>query len=195
MNPLLRIFLLEWIQALLWLAWMLYWWLGAGRLKAVERRESCLQSADHRVPLVLGVSLFVLPAQALGALATPFIARSLTGYGIGVAMVALGLGYAVQARRHLGANWSSTITLKQAHSLIRSGPYRHVRHPIYTGILLACVGSALTLAEWRGLLAVLLIAVALIFKLRREERWMLERFGNDYAEYRKTSWALLPGLY
>ncbi|EQD61549.1 Isoprenylcysteine carboxyl methyltransferase, partial [mine drainage metagenome] len=76
-----------------------------------------------------------------------------------------------------------------------SGPYRHVRHPIYTGILLAFVGSALALAEWRGVLAVLLAAVALIIKLRREERWMLERFGSDYAEYRKASWALLPGLY
>ncbi|EQD65405.1 Isoprenylcysteine carboxyl methyltransferase [mine drainage metagenome] len=194
MNPLLRIFLLEWIP-LLWLAWLLYWWLGAGRLKAVERRESRLQRASHGVPLALAVLLFVLPGHDLGALATPFIARSWTGYGIGVALVALGLGYAVQARRHLGANWSGTVTLKQEHSLIRSGPYRHVRHPIYTGILLAFVGSALALAEWRGVLAVLLAAVALIIKLRREERWMLERFGSDYAEYRKASWALLPGVY
>ncbi|MHB8309585.1 MAG: methyltransferase family protein [Metallibacterium sp.] len=194
MNPLLRIFLLEWIP-LLWLAWLLYWLLGAGRLKAVERRESRLQRASHGVPLALAVLLFVLPGHALGALAAPFIARSWTGYGIGVALVALGLGYAAQARRHLGANWSATVTLKQEHSLIRSGPYRHVRHPIYTGMLLAFVGSALALAEWRGVLAVLLATVALIVKLRREERWMLERFGNDYAEYRKASWALLPGVY
>ncbi len=194
MNPLLRIFLLEWIP-LLWLVWLLYWWLGAGRLKAVERRESRLQRASHGIPLVLAALLFLLPGHVWGVLATPFIARSWTGYGIGVALVALGLGYAAQARRHLGANWSGTVTLKQGHSLIRSGPYRHVRHPIYTGILLAFVGSALALAEWRGVLAVLLAAVALIIKLRREERWMLQRFGNDYAEYRKASWALLPGLY
>ncbi len=194
MSPLLRPLLQELIP-LLWLVWLLYWWLGAGRLKAVARRESRLQRASHGVPLALAALLLVLPGHALGALATPFIARSWTGYGIGVALVALGLGYAVQARRHLGANWSGTVTLKQGHSLIRSGPYRHVRHPIYTGILLAFVGSALALAEWRGVLAVLLAAVALIIKLRREERWMLQRFGNDYAEYRKASWALLPGLY
>ena len=194
MNPLLRTLLQELIP-LLWLVWLLYWWLGAGRLKAVARHESRLQRASHGIPLVLAALLFLLPGHVLGVLATPFIARSWTGYGIGVALVALGLGYAARARRHLGANWSGTVTLKQGHSLIRSGPYRHVRHPIYTGILLAFVGSALALAEWRGVLAVLLAAVALIIKLRREERWMLQRFGNDYAEYRKASWALLPGLY
>ena len=194
MSPLLRPLLQELIP-LLWLVWLLYWWLGAGRLKAVARRESRLQRASHGVPLALAALLLVLPGHALGALATPFIARSWTGYGIGVALVALGLGYAVQARRHLGANWSATVTLKQAHSLIRSGPYRRVRHPIYTGLLLAFAGSALALAEWRGLLALLLVTGSLWLKLRREERWLLEHFGADYAEYRKTSWALLPGLY
>ena len=194
MSPLLRTLLQELIP-LLWLVWLLYWWLGAGRLKAVARRESRLQRASHGVPLVLAALLLVLPGHALGALATLFIARSWTGYGIGVALVALGLGYAVQARRHLGANWSATVTLKQAHSLIRSGPYRHVRHPIYTGLLLAFAGSALAQAQWRGLLALLLVTGSLWFKLRREERWLLEHFGDDYAEYRKTSWALLPGLY
>ena len=194
MSPLLRPLLQELIP-LLWLVWLLYWWLGAGRLKAVARRESRLQRASHGVPLALAALLLVLPGHALGALATPFIARSWTGYGIGVALVALGLGYAAQARRHLGANWSATVTLKQAHSLIRSGPYRHVRHPIYTGLLLAFAGSALAQAQWRGLLALLLVTGSLWFKLRREERWLLEHFGDDYAEYRKTSWALLPGLY
>ena len=194
MSPLLRTLLQELIP-LLWLAWLLYWWLGAGRLKAVARRESRLQRASHGVPLVLAVLLFVLPGHALGALATPFIARSRASYGIGVALVALGLGYAVRARRHLGANWSATVTLKQGHSLIRSGPYRHVRHPIYTGRLLAFAGSALALAQWRGLLALLLVTGSLWLKLRREERWLLQHFGDDYAEYRKTSWALLPGLY
>ena len=194
MSPLLRPLLQELIP-LLWLVWLLYWWLGAGRLKAVARRESRLQRASHGVPLALAALLLVLPGHALGALATPFIARSWTGYGIGVALVALGLGYAVRARRHLGANWSATVTLKQGHSLIRSGPYRHVRHPIYTGRLLAFAGSALALAQWRGLLALLLVTGSLWLKLRREERWLLEHFGADYAEYRKTSWALLPGLY
>ena len=194
MNLLLRTLLQEWIP-LLWLVWLLYWRLGARHLKAVARRESRLQRASHIIPLVLAALLFLLPGRVCGVLSTVFIARSWASYDIGVTLVTLGLGYTVQARRHLGANWSGTITLKQEHSLVRSGPYRRVRHPIYTGLLLAIAGSALALAEWRGVLAVLLAAVALIIKLRREERWMLERFGNDYAEYRKASWALLPGVY
>lgn len=180
---------------LLWMVWLLYWVLGAGHLKPAARRESRLQMVGHGIPLALAILLSSLPNHDCGVLARQFMARTWAGYSIGVLLVALGLGYAVQARRHLGANWSGTVTLKQGHSLIQSGPYRRVRHPIYAGILLAMVGSALAMAEWRGVLALLLAAAALTIKLRREERWMLEHFGDNYSEYRKTSWALLPGLY
>src|SRR5487761_2552860 len=156
MSPLPHLLLTNLIP-LLWLAWLMYWWLGAGQLKAVERRESSAQRASHAIPLVFAALLFLLPARPLGILAAPFIARSGIGYGIGLTLVALGLGFAAQARRHLGANWSTIVTLKHDHSLIRSGPYRYVRHPIYTGMLIAFAGSALALGEWRGLLAMLLV--------------------------------------
>ena len=187
--------LLTHLIPLLWLAWLAYWWFGAGKLKAVERRESSVQRASHAIPMVVAALLFLLPARSLGMLAAPFIARSGIGYGVGVALVVLGLGFAVQARRHLGANWSAIVTLKHDHSLIRSGPYRYVRHPIYTGMLIAFAGSALALGEWRGLLAMLLVAAALVVKLRREECLMLEHFGTAYADYRRASWALLPWIY
>ena len=194
MNPPLHLLLANLIP-LLWLVWLAYWWLGAGRLKAVERRESSAQRAGHDIPLVMAALLFLLPARPLGMLAAPFIARSGTGYGAGVALVVFGLGFAVQARRYLGANWSAIVTLKHDHSLIRSGPYRYLRHPIYTGMLIAFAGSALALGEWRGLLAMLLVVAALLVKLRREESLMLEHFGAAYADYRRASWALLPWVY
>ncbi|HVB83424.1 MAG TPA: isoprenylcysteine carboxylmethyltransferase family protein [Rhodanobacteraceae bacterium] len=194
MSPLPHLLLTNLIP-LLWLAWLMYWWLGAGQLKAVERRESSAQRASHAIPLVFAALLFLLPARPLGILAAPFIARSGIGYGIGLTLVALGLGFAAQARRHLGANWSAIVTLKHDHSLIRSGPYRYVRHPIYTGMLIAFAGSALALGEWRGLLAMLLVVAALVVKLRREECLMLEHFGTAYADYRRASWALLPWVY
>jgi len=179
----------------MWLALFIYWWFGAGRLKAVERRESRVQRASHLVPMLLAALLFILPGRDLGMLAAPFMERTLTSYSIGVVLVVLGCGLAILARRHLGANWSAAVTLKHDHSLVQSGPYRYLRHPIYTGLVLAFAGNALALGEWRGLLALLMVCVSLVFKLRREERWMLEHFGTTYADYRRRSWALLPWIY
>ena len=115
MNALLHLLLTNLIP-LLWLAWLMYWWFGAGQLKAVERHESSVQRASHAIPMVVAALLFLLPARSLGMLAAPFSARSGIGYGIGLILVMLGLGFAVQARRHLGANWSAMVTLKHEHS-------------------------------------------------------------------------------
>jgi len=76
--------------------------------------------------------------------------------------------------------------------LITSGPYRFVRHPIYSGLLLAFVGTALARAEWRGVLAVVLVVWALWRKLRTEEQRMREHFGPAYDEYARRTPALIP---
>ena len=186
-----------WIHLIqiMWLALLIYWVLGTGRLKAVERRESQAQRVSHLVPMLIAALLLILPGRDLGVLSVPFMERNWTGYSIGVALVVLGCGYAILARRYLGANWSGSVTLKQDHSLVQSGPYRYIRHPIYTGLIAAFAGSTLAIGEWRGLLALLLVCVSLVFKLRREERLMLEHFGATYTDYRRVSWALLPWIY
>jgi protein-S-isoprenylcysteine O-methyltransferase Ste14 len=84
------------------------------------------------------------------------------------------------------------VTVKSDHELIRSGPYRFVRHPIYSGMLLAMAGTSVARGEWRGLLAVLILFVTLWWKLQHEERWMGETFGDDYAKYRSEVSALIP---
>jgi len=109
-------------------------------------------------------------------------------------VAALGLALTVWARMHLGANWSGTVTVKQDHELVRSGPYAWVRHPIYTGLLLMLAGTALALGEWRGVLALLIAFAALWRKLKLEERWMRETFGTAYDDYRRSVKALLPGI-
>ena len=83
-------------------------------------------------------------------------------FWVGVGVQIAGLTLAVLARRYLGRNWSGTVTLKRGHELICAGPYRYVRHPIYTGLLLAFVGSALARNEWRGVLAMLLVLASLL---------------------------------
>jgi protein-S-isoprenylcysteine O-methyltransferase Ste14 len=86
------------------------------------------------------------------------------------------------------------VTVKQDHELITSGPYAFVRHPIYTGLLLAFIGSAVARGELRGVLAVLLVFGGLWYKLRHEERWMREQFGEQYDLYSKRVAALVPGI-
>ena len=113
----------------------------------------------------------------------------------GAAITALGLAFAVWARVHLGRNWSGVVTLKEDHELIRSGPYALVRHPIYTGLLLGFVGSVIARGEWRGVLAFALVIGALWFKLRLEERWMIETFGDAYRRYHSEVPALIPLPY
>lgn len=100
--------------------------------------------------------------------------------------------FSVWARVQLGGNWSGIVTIKQDHELIVRGPYAIVRHPIYTGLLVALIGSAMALGEWRGVLAVLIAYWALWRKLRVEERWMAERFGEQYEAYRRRIPALVP---
>lgn len=194
MHFLAHLLLIELIP-LLWMAWVLYWYLGAGTLKPVARRESGWQRASHFGPIWIAVLLFVLPDHRLGILVTRLWPGTWTGYFIGVALVVLGLGFSVLARLHLGANWSAEVTLKQDHSLVRSGPYRWLRHPIYTGLLVAFAGSAVALDQWRGVLALLIMLTALVFKLRREERWMTAQFGAEYVDYRRASWALVPFVW
>ena len=107
-------------------------------------------------------------------------------------LVASGSAFAIGARLTLGRNWSSTVTLKQDHELIRRGPYALVRHPIYTGLLSMSVGTMVLtgLVESVGVVAVGIVYV--VFKVRDEERLMSETFPSQYPEYRRTVKSIIP---
>jgi protein-S-isoprenylcysteine O-methyltransferase Ste14 len=179
---------------ILWLAWAAYWVLSAARTKSTQRRESRASRLSHVLPLLIGVALIAWPRLSLPAL--PWLSWPLPypqgRFLIGVLLVAAGLGYTFWARVHLGANWSGTVTQKEHHELIRTGPYAYVRHPIYTGLLIALVGSAVVRGEPRALLGLAIIAYALVRKLRIEERFMHELFPREYARYRAEVPALVP---
>jgi protein-S-isoprenylcysteine O-methyltransferase Ste14 len=180
----------------LWLAWLIYWRISASGVKAVQRRESPASRAAHIVPLVIGaILLWMRDIPGGGILFERFLPRSYTTYWTGTALLILGLAFSVWARIHLGRNWSGTVTVKQEHELVRGRPYARVRHPIYTGLLLAFIGTAIARGEWRGVLAVLIIFAALWRKLRLEERYMIETFGDEYRRYRERSAALIPFIF
>jgi protein-S-isoprenylcysteine O-methyltransferase Ste14 len=184
-----------WPVAGLWLAWLGYWVIAARNVKDERRRETLSSRLTHQVPLLIGAVLLGVSNLPLPWLNERFLPRSWAAYWIGLVLLAAGLAFAAWARVHLGRNWSSAVTLKQDHELVRSGPYGLVRHPIYTGLLLAILATAILVGEWRGLIAVALMTVSLLIKLRMEERFMDETFGADYGRYRRDVPALIPRLF
>jgi protein-S-isoprenylcysteine O-methyltransferase Ste14 len=179
----------------LWAAWWIYWHLAALGTKPTQRQESVASRLSHILPLALAVGLFIRPGMAGPVLGAPILERA-AGFDIaGALLVAAGLGFAVWARLHLAGNWSGTVTLKQDHELIRSGPYALVRHPIYTGLLLAAVGTVVAIDRWSAAVALALMATAFLRKIAIEERLMAEAFGPAYAAYSRATARLVPYLW
>jgi protein-S-isoprenylcysteine O-methyltransferase Ste14 len=182
------------VVAVLWLTWIGYWFIASRSAKTTERVETFGSRASHILPLAFAGYLFSI-------VRIPFTDVSLRLYHphritnvLEVGGVALGLGFSAWARLHLGRNWSGIVTVKHDHELIRSGPYAIVRHPIYSGLLVAFVGMAVGQGTWVGILAVAIIAVAFVRKLRIEERFMADQFGEQYARYRREVPGLVPGV-
>ena len=96
------------------------------------------------------------------------------------------------ARRHLGAQWSGRLEVKEGHRIVRSGPYAWVRHPIYAGILLGLVGSALVAHKLSACLAAFVMLAAYVRKIRMEERVLRRHFGSDWDTYCQQTAALVP---
>jgi len=183
---------LQYAIAGLWVAWIVYWWVSSRNVKTTVRHESVPSRLAHVIPLAIGAWMIGASRMPGGVLTGRLLPASVWIFFAGVIIVAAGLGFTVWARIHLGRNWSGTVTLKEGHELIVTGPYRFVRHPIYSGLLLAFVGSAIARGEWRGVAAVALAFAALWGKLKLEERWLGEAFGEAYARYRAEVAALIP---
>ena len=106
-----------------------------------------------------------------------------------------GIFFAAWARYHLGRYWSGHVTLKEGHRLIRSGPYRLARHPLYTGFLAAVFGSAVTAGTWYGLVGFVLVVAAVMLKIHREEALLGREFGEEYARFQRETATLIPFVY
>jgi protein-S-isoprenylcysteine O-methyltransferase Ste14 len=184
----------RWLFPALWLAWSGYWWAMSANIKVAARTESAVSRLLHVVPLVLAVALLAPPELGIPPLDARFLPLQTGWFWVGAALTLAGLLFTVWARVELGRNWSGIVTVKEGHELITGGPYRFVRHPIYTGLLLAFIGWAIGRVEWRGVLAVVLVLAALWRKLRIEEAWMREQFGDAYLSYSERVAVLVPYL-
>ncbi len=146
-----------------------------------------------RTGLTIFVFVFLFsPRVRVGWLGQRFVPPSRLVADIGVALTALGIGLAMWARYVLGRNWSAAVELKHSHELIRAGPYARIRHPIYSGVILALFGTALVVGEWRGLLAVTVLALSWFVKARKEEALLSAEFGPAFEEHRSRTGMFLP---
>ena len=173
-----------------WLAFIGYWLVSAFTVKATAERRSFVSMLWYRVPLIIGgimVGTFGW-RYPMSLLLTPD--SEATRYA-GAYVCVAGLAIAIWARWTLGSNWSSDVAFKQDHQLVKRGPYRLVRHPIYTGVLLMCSAPGIQFGRLHFWLGFIIIGVGLWIKLKQEESIMLKHFP-EYSDYRKQVKALVP---
>ena len=185
-----------WLMDAAWIVWLGVWIALSRRVKNVARRESMAQRAAHIIPMGVAAALLFFDSRAGDTwLEHRVLPRAAWMAPAGLAVVLAGLAIAIWARVILAGNWSGTVTLKQDHELVQTGPYRFARHPIYTGLLTAILGTAIAIDELRGPLALLITAVAFIRKMQTEEAFMNDAFGSRYALYKTRVAALIPGIW
>ena len=177
----------------LWLAAGFVWLVGAMTAKRAERRQALASRLRH---LALEVPAFFLVFARItwpAWLERRFLPEpAITARWIGLVLTATGIVFAITARVWIGRNWSGRVTIKEQHELIQNGPYSLVRHPIYSGFLLALLGTAIVQGELRGLIGFALAALGWILKLRTEEAFLAQQFGNEYLDYKQRVKALVP---
>jgi protein-S-isoprenylcysteine O-methyltransferase Ste14 len=178
----------EIVFAVGWAAFWIYWLVAAFSMKRGRvpwSRELRIRAALVVVAILL-IRVGVFRDHALNT--NPWRAA------LGLALFALGLGFAIWARLHIGRNWGTPMTQKEDPELVTSGPYHLVRHPIYSGILTAGIGTAIALS-WLWLIAVVLAGLYFVYSATAEERFLTERFPDTYPEYKRSTKMLLPFLF
>jgi len=178
----------------LWELLMLVWivlWFG---MKKAKKRESWKERTQYSLLLVLGFYLVFGKPWIWGPLNYRLLPSTPDVLWTGLTVTTLGIAISIWARLSLGSNWSGTVTLKDNHELIRKGLYRWIRHPIYSGILLGALGSAIINGHVRGFVGVLVVLLSFYIKARREERFLREEFGTGFDEHSRQTGMFLPKL-
>ena len=179
----------------LWVGWLAIWLAWAVGTKRTQTKETFASRLRYVVfGAAAGYLMFNHDDVVYGWMRLRFLPRDPWIVNLGIAITAAGLLFALWARAYLGRNWSGAVTVKVDHQLICSGPYRWVRHPIYSGIILAFIGTAIVRGQVRGLVAVPLLWISFTIKRRVEERFMTATFGPEYEEYSRTTGAIVPRL-
>jgi protein-S-isoprenylcysteine O-methyltransferase Ste14 len=168
-----------------WVAFWIYWLAASVGVKAGQNRSA--RFAGIRVGVLLVVLLLIRNRAFKGHVTTndPWL------QGIGLAVFVAGLALAIWARVYLGRNWGMPMSQKVDPELVTSGPYRRVRHPIYSGMILAMIGTTIAVSLY-WLIAVVLLGAYFAYSAVMEERLMSRLFPDSYPEYKRSTKMLIP---
>jgi protein-S-isoprenylcysteine O-methyltransferase Ste14 len=176
----------------LWAAFVIYWLLAAFRQNRVQKREPAAGRFVHILFMIGGFALLFSPDPRFGSLNQRFLPLSPFLDLASILLTAAGVAFAIWARAHLGRYWSAQVTIRQEHRLIRTGPYKFIRHPIYTGMLLALLGTVLAVGEYRAILGFAIILLGFIKKARKEELFLQTQFGAGFDEHKRQTGFFFP---
>jgi protein-S-isoprenylcysteine O-methyltransferase Ste14 len=177
-----------------WITFLAYWIISALKQKATVEHQSPISALAHRIPVGLGWVLLAFPGLP-PPMNLKLLPHSEWIWSTGTIVCVFGLFVTLWARWTLAGNWSSDVTFKQDHELIKTGPYRFARHPIYTGLLLMALGTAVALGQLRCWIGVVVVTIGFWIKLKQEERLMLRHFPDEYPAYQKQVKALVPFVF
>lgn len=175
-----------------WLLLAAYWLFAALGAKRPAKKENPVERLLHIAFLAVGFFLIYGGAFRFGVLSRRFLPDELRVAWAGAVLTFLGVLFAIWARFTIGKEWSAEVQIKEGHQLIRSGPYAHIRHPIYTGLLLALCGTAVAIGEYRAIVGVALFLFGFIRKAKKEERFLAGEFGPAFDEHRRHTGFFLP---
>ncbi len=184
-----------------WLIFILYWLISAQSVKPIQETRGWLERNWYSILFVLGVLLmsgsrfsarFGIQVRPLAILLLP---HTIILNIVVVILMITGLAIALIARRTLGENWSSVVSIKKDHELITTGLYHYVRNPIYTGMLLMFLGTVLSFDTLSAAIGFLMILLAIWVKLKQEESLLTEHFADEYLSYKKHTKMLIPFVW
>ncbi len=180
-----------------WIVFLIYWAISARSAKPIERTQGWLGGNWYQLLLLVAFLLILNPfgLARINPLAFYILPPGLGVYIPAVILTLAGVVVAILARRSLAGNWSRQVAIKEGHELITTGLYRYIRNPIYTGIMLMTLGTAIFIPTLSSLAGFLVMLITVGFKLRAEEKILEQQFSDEYLAYKKHTWALIPFLW
>ena len=181
------------IAGFAWTVFICYWTINS---IAGEKKE---KAEVNWIPVGIFLIIVILAFAALQQVPEEILLMRMipddyiTG-GLGLGKIAIGLSFAVWARMHLADQWTSIPAINEEHRLIRTGPYKYLRHPIYAGVLAGLWGTAVVFGNLLVLVLPLLLTIGFFIKARYEEQMMEDEFGDEYLDYKKNTKMLIPGI-